>query len=249
MDLALDIGNTAAKFGLFADGHLLRQGYLANAAELCELVAQHQVKRVAAASVSATLPAFREALPERVSFLELTGTSPLPIKIKYQTPETLGPDRIAAVLGARHLFPGKDVLVMDAGTCITCELLTADGVYQGGCISPGLDMRYRAMHTFTAKLPQLNKPETFTSPGTLSDFADKLTATSTADAIQAGALDGFRLEIMGLQQAFRSRFPDLVTVICGGDAAYFESNLQAPTFAVPELVLLGLASLLIPQHA
>ena len=132
------------------------------------------------------------------------------------------------------MFPDTDCLVIDAGTCITMDFVDRDKNYRGGSIALGLEMKFRALHTFTQKLPLLQRPPA----------AVPLAGRNTAGAIQSGVLNGTVAELNGLISAYRSTSPDLVVVLCGGDAAFFETNLKAPIFVVPELVLIGLNRIL-----
>ena len=157
----------------------------------------------------------------------------LPIQNLYSTPETLGVDRIAAVCGAQTTFPNEKCLVIDMGSCITYDYLNEKGEYHGGSISPGLNMRFKAVHTFTAKLP-LVKP--------LADPA--LIGTTTASNIQSGVINGLTEEIKGIISLYQHKFGNIRVILCGGDAHFFENKLKGVIFAIPELVLIGLNSIL-----
>jgi type III pantothenate kinase len=138
------------------------------------------------------------------------------------------------VIGANYLFPEADCLVIDAGTCITMDFVDRDKNYHGGSIAPGLEMKFRALHTFTQKLPLIQRtPE-----------AVPLAGRNTAEAIRSGVLHGTVAELNGIIDAYRRQSPQLQVVLCGGDAAFFETNLKAPIFVVPELVLIGLNRIL-----
>jgi type III pantothenate kinase len=156
-NLILDFGNTQLKYGVFEENNLKQQGIVADVDALEKLVAELKPENVAISSVS--LPA--EEVLKRVGVtgkkVVLTHETKLPIINLYETPETLGKDRLAAVLGAYYLFPKTDCLVIDAGTCITYDFLDASGNYHGGLIVPGLKMKFKAMHTFTSRLPFLEQ--------------------------------------------------------------------------------------------
>jgi type III pantothenate kinase len=166
-------------------------------------------------------------------FILLDSKTPVPFKNLYHTPETLGKDRIAAVTAARSLFPGKNVLVIDAGTCLTFDIITADGDYPGGAISPGIRMRFRALHTFTGKLP-LIEPEGF----------DELIGKSTMESLLSGVLNGVLAEITNVVSQYHEKFEDLKVIITGGDHQFLHNKLKINIFAVPDLVLLGLNEIL-----
>lgn len=170
--------------------------------------------------------------------LLLTPQTPVPLTKNYDTPQTLGADRVAAAVGAGVRFPGKNCLVIDLGTCITIDFVDGNRVFHGGLISPGLRMRFRAMHTFTQRLPLLEADPAETWP--------RLVGTSTREAMRSGVLNGLVAELTGLIGQYRAQFPDFQVVLSGGDAPVFESRLKEPTFAVPELILVGLHRIL--QH-
>lgn len=181
-------------------------------------------ERVIFSSVGVPDPDTLRLLTENfVEAMELTQELPLPFTNAYRTPETLGKDRLAAVAGAQALFPGENCMVVDCGTCIKYELLLGKGVYLGGNIAPGAAMRLRAMHTFTARLPEAPV-----------QMPDELVGHSTETALQNGALRGAALEIEGFIRAFRERATPLVVLLTGGDAEFFEPFLRS----VPEIRLL-----------
>jgi type III pantothenate kinase len=152
----------------------------------------------------------------------------------YATPTTLGVDRIAGVCGAKHMSPKTNVLVIDAGTCITYDFLDRDGNFLGGGISPGLMMRFNAVHNFTARLPLVP----------LVEIAP-LIGDSTETCIQSGVINGLIEELGGIISLYRQKFEGLAVILSGGDARFFENKLKGSIFAVPELVLSGLNSILI----
>jgi len=175
-------------------------------------------------------------LKSQASFLELTTGTPLPIRLKYTTPETLGKDRVAAAVGAFHLFPKENCLVVDAGTCLTLDVVSAEGEFLGGNISPGIEMRLKAMHHFTAKLPLVEKVET------LGDWL----GDSTKNAMLNGAELGALLEVEGFIGWCQVKFPSLRVVLTGGDADFFVKHTKTKIFAHQNLVLIGLNQIL--QH-
>jgi type III pantothenate kinase len=164
----------------------------------------------------------------------LTASLPLPISNLYATPQTLGGDRLASVCGAHQKFPGSHCLVIDAGTCIKYDFLDKDGQYHGGAISPGLKMRFQAMHQFTAKLPLVEIVED-----------PKLIGNTTETSLQSGALNGAVAEMNGIILQYEQKFEGLQVILSGGDGPFFENKLKRPIFALPELVLSGLNSILI----
>ena len=160
----------------------------------------------------------------------LTHKTPIPIQIEYSTPKTLGVDRIAGVVGAWSTFSGSDILVIDGGTCITYDLVTADGIYRGGIISPGMETRYRAMYEFTESLPKFEP-----------DFQEHgLLGKSTESCMRIGAEDGLRIEIEGFLRIFNRKYPELRVVTTGGLLPYFDSIPKKHIFANSKIVLIGL---------
>jgi type III pantothenate kinase len=165
--------------------------------------------------------------------IELTEKTPLPIQNLYQTPATLGKDRLAAVVGAHTLHPGRNVLVIDAGTALTVDFLDHAGNYRGGNISPGLQLRYTALHEHTENLPLLTQT---------ADF--KMLGTTTASAIIAGVQFGMIFEINAYISLFRKQYADLLALITGGDAFFFENKIEIPIFAESNLIGIGLESII-----
>ncbi len=159
----------------------------------------------------------------------LNSNTPLPFKIAYKSPDTLGPDRIALAAAAYERFPHQNVLVIDMGSCITYDLLTAEGIYLGGAISPGIRMRFRAMHQFTAKLPLVEPTEH--SP---------LIGTDTGTSLQSGVMQGVQAEIAGIIEQYERNYKDLTVLIGGGDNKYFDKRFKVNIFAASNLVLDGL---------
>ncbi|GLU51585.1 type III pantothenate kinase [Dyadobacter frigoris] len=233
MNVVVDSGNTYSKIGWFSGDHLIRYETRLGFTELIELIRSELPERIMYSSVNRSVSEFLEALDRDVPVLNLTGNTPVPIKKDYETPHTLGADRVAGACGANWMFPEKDVLVVDMGTSITYDLVDREGIFRGGLISPGVRMRFNALHTFTKRLPLFD-------PEKDPEFIGK----STKNAIQSGVMNGTLAEIEGIINRYRHEIPSLCVVICGGDVAFFESNLKPPIFAVPELVLIGLNRIL-----
>lgn len=234
LNLAVDVGNSAIKYALFNGDTFLQAGQVTEEAYLAQIPELRGVTRVIISSVRETESALPELLSYSGNITRLTYQTPVPVQNLYETPQTLGMDRLAAVVGANYLFPDVNCLVIDAGTCITCDFVDVGKVYHGGSISPGLEMKFKAMHTFTRKLPLIQQA------------ADKahLSGKNTRDAMRSGVLNGTVAELNGFIELYKSNTPDLAVVLCGGDAAFFETNLKATIFVVPELVLIGLNRIL-----
>jgi type III pantothenate kinase len=145
------------------------------------------------------------------------------------TSETLGADRLAAAVAAHSLMPSDNVLLINAGTAITYDVVTADGVHLGGAISPGIIIRYKALHTFTGRLPLLD--EITDSP---------LIGQTTVGSILSGVLNGTLSEVDGMIERYGQLYSGMKTILSGGDNNYFDKRLKNKTFAIPNLVLTGL---------
>jgi type III pantothenate kinase len=236
MLLALDIGNTRTKIGLFQGEKLVEKRVWAHdsPAEWATFLEQTKAEKAIFCSVAEPNEALENALRTRFDTWELTHETPLPFRNAYRTPHTLGKDRLAASAGAQALFPGKNCLVVDCGTCIKYELLSADGTYLGGNIAPGAAMRLRAMHHFTARLPEAPM-----------QMPDQPLGDSTESALQNGALRGAALEIQGFVQLFSQQLAPLQVVLTGGDAAFFAPFLNIKNLKTePDLTLFGLRHIL-----
>ncbi len=240
MNVAIDWGNSSLKVGWFEGAALVRTGQFATVAELADALAGYPAERGIVSSTSRPAEVLQTELAGLgvVNWLFLDGQTPVPISKEYDTPHTLGADRVAAAVGAQVLFPDEDCLILDLGTCITADWLAGGGVFRGGTIAPGLQMRLRAMHTFTARLPLLELDRQHPP-----DWP-RLDARNTREAMWSGALNGMRLELDGYVEEYRVRHANGRVVLCGGDGPLFESRLKPPIFAVPPLVLWGLNRIL-----
>jgi type III pantothenate kinase len=233
MNLVIDSGNTSIKLGIFEGGKL--REVLANLSldGLKSALASLSPASVLISSVSIESKVLSSLFNPSCKLVVLDSTTSLPFNNQYKTPHTLGTDRIAAVAGAKKLYPDQDCLVIDAGTCITFDFIDKFNNYQGGSISPGLNLRFKAMNNFTARLPLVER----------KDHAD-LIGKSTEEAILSGVINGTSGELNSLIISYIELFPDLKVIICGGDASFFESKIKQSIFAVPELVLIGLNRIL-----
>ena len=217
MNLAIDIGNTAVKWATFEGGSLMEHGIGMPQG----MTAHDRVLLCASGEVPETLA----TLPR------LSADTPLPIRLDYKTPQTLGPDRVAAACGAWALHPGEDCLVIDAGTCITVDFVDREGVYHGGAILPGLEMNLRSLHTFTAKLPLISLEGVTKAP---------VLGRSTEESILAGTLDATMLALAGYVALYRQKCPSLHVLLTGGDAGRLTAAGAAGWEVRPHLTLAGL---------
>lgn len=236
MNLIIDIGNTVAKIAAFADADLIEVVFDSNVT--LELLPEFCCKNACSRAIVATVIDLSEqALTQlnslSIPILWLNEKTSLPVENLYESPQTLGYDRMAAVVGAYEQFPKRDLLVIDAGTCITYELLDAAGCYHGGNISPGLQMRFKALYQFTGKLPSVS------AEGPLLEIGK-----DTETAIRAGVLKGIEYEITGYIMALKHKYPELLVFLTGGDDFSFDTNLKSIIFADRFLVLKGLNRIL-----
>ena len=234
MNLVIDYGNSSAKVGIFDHLKLNEKYVFTEVVTLQDFLKKSAVENFIISSVNADAVEISSWAIHAKKKLILHHALPLPIKKFYATPETLGVDRLAGVCGGHQLFPEHNCLVIDAGTCITYDFVDREGNYHGGSISPGLTMRFQAVNTFTAKLPLVHP---VANPA--------LIGNSTESCIQSGVINGLLEEIDGIIEQYKKKFDDLQVILCGGDALFFENKLKAAIFAVPELVLSGLNSILI----
>lgn len=244
--LALDIGNTRVKLGVFDGAELVHQEIWPQLSlPLLQKLAYNQnLEKIILSSVASVEEAVLEYLRSSFFTIELKTETALPFQNLYKTPQTLGKDRVAAAAGAFDRYPGQNCLIVDAGTCITLDVLDAEGRYWGGNISPGIAMRLKAMHHFTARLPLLVS-DGFSPSAAIGEMADRI-GDSTANAMKLGAGLGAMLEIEGFADCCRQRFGSLQVILTGGDADFFVRNTKTKIFAHPELVLTGLNKIL--QH-
>lgn len=231
MYLTIDVGNTQTKALTFDNGR--KAGKLVSGTSdmdfILDLINGHADRHIAISSVVQLDQKVKDRLVQ-LKALIVDGQTPLPITSNYATPKTLGIDRICAAVAAQAHFPDNSVLAIDMGTCITYEVVTANGVYVGGNISPGLHMRFRALNSFTSGLPLISPKA----------FDDRDIGSDTETAIRAGVQQGILYELEGTIAAQKELYPDLKVVGTGGDLALFANALKTPIFADPFLVLRGL---------
>jgi len=236
LNLALDIGNTSVKAGIFGQDRLLKTFRFKhfNHQRITHLIARYRVEHVIFSSVR------RESIPTPGRFsayvkslTELTPQTPLPIKNHYETPESLGNDRLAAVTGGQELFPNSHVLVIDAGTALTFDFLEKSGSYLGGNISPGLNLRFDSLHQATGKLPLLKPQKEVPALG-----------KNTRQAIEAGVQHGIIYEMNQYIEYFTQAYGSVKVLLTGGDCFFFDNKLKYPIFVEPNLVLIGLNKIL-----
>lgn len=234
-NLVVDRGNHLTKAYIFSGEKIVSQDAFTTEqeAELLNFVRNAEADACILCSVQASDEQLIASMESKNIFIPFTHKTATPLKISYATPETLGPDRIAAALAGWQLSGGGNVLTVVAGTCITYNIVEASGSFAGGAISPGINMRLKAMHEFTGKLPLVRMK---------GDFP--LTANTTESSLRSGALNGTVREVAGMMASYGALYPSLKTVISGGDGAFLAEALKNGIFARPELVAEGLNTIL-----
>lgn len=232
MNLILDIGNTRAKFALFEGQTLLFQEVGDNQ----EFLSFLKGKKIKNAVVSSVIKNQFVELEKTLDcpIIHISSSTPIPIENLYLTKDTLGVDRLANAVAANSIFPQRNVLVVDCGTCVKYDFVNHKNQYLGGSISPGLQMRFKALNQFTGKLPLL-KPEAHPS----------LIGDSTETAITSGVINGLVAEIKGVIKSYTSIYENLTVILTGGDASFFDKELKSNIFVEPTLTLIGLNEILL----
>lgn len=236
-NLVIDIGNTYSKIALFNNRELeeIRVSETADPGAIADLFGKYEIGSAIVSTVGPEIERLEAFLKERCRYLRFHTGLQTGIVSHYKTPATLGADRYAAVIGASVLFPGSDCLVIDSGTCVTCDFVDRNRNYYGGSISPGIRMRFKAMNTFTERLPLVEFDETF----------DGEYGQDTKSAMMAGVVNGIIYEVSGVIGQYYKKWPGLRVLLCGGDVNFFDRQLKNSIFArnikaEPNLVLIGL---------
>lgn len=233
MNLIVDIGNSFAKTAVFQNSELVDQwkvevDRLQKHLQEIFLSVPH-IKKGIISNVSGKPVHLSKEVKSQWEIIELDYKTPLLFKNCYKTPETLGRDRIALVAAAAQRFPDSNVLVIDAGTCLTFDFKNSKNEYLGGAISPGLQMRFKALHTFTGRLPLVQLSEEIS-----------LTGRDTVSSISSGVIFGISKEIDGIIDEYKARYKDLTIIFTGGDAEVLSIKLKNSIFANSNFLLEGL---------
>ncbi len=236
--LVIDRGNSRIKAAIVKNGSadISNAEIFLNLNELKEFILQAgPIEQSIFSDVQKDSKELEELLYENgLNFIRCNYLLKLPFKLDYHTPQSLGDDRLAAVAAAHKLYPGKNALVIDIGTCITYDFIDAQSLYHGGAISPGLKMRFQALNKMTGNLPYVEfENEKINFPG-----------KSTIDSIKNGVLKGLIFEAQAFIDELNNKHGELIVLIGGGDRNYFESNLKGNIFARENLILEGLISIL-----
>ncbi|SNR76774.1 type III pantothenate kinase [Lutibacter flavus] len=236
MNLVIDIGNSRCKIAIFNSGELVYNEVITRinfTKKIINLIDKFSCNGAIISSVGFVKKSEIEELEAKINLIQLNSSTNIPFLNKYLTPKTLGVDRIALVSSAVSKFPGKDVLIIDAGTCITFDFVNKEKCYLGGAISPGIKMRYKALHEFTQNLPLL-EPESINT----------LMGNSTEKCIHLGVVNGVINEIDGVINEYKEKNQDLTVVLTGGDVKFLSNKLKNGIFANPNFLLEGLNTIL-----
>ena len=236
MKLILDFGNTLKKAAVFDKNEMVELFTFSDFGvnQLESIVKSYPL--ISSSIISSVVDyslAIDDFLSERFHFIKFNSNTPVPIINKYSTPETLGNDRICAVVAVSSKFDNKNILVIDVGSCITYDLITKDKEYLGGSISPGIRLRLKSLNAFTDKLPLL-EPEQI----------EYLIGKTTFQSILSGVINGINFEIDGVISSYKDNYKDLLIIMSGGDHNYFDKSLKNNIFALPNIVILGLNEIL-----
>lgn len=238
MNLVIDVGNTSVKLAVFKGAVLFRKE-IVMIQDLLETISKineenKTIKNVIVSSVSDLDKEVLEYFDNNFQVLFLSHQAKLPFKNLYETPNTLGIDRIALIAASVDQYSEKNVLVIDAGTCVTYDFINKENEYLGGAISPGIRMRYKALHNQTAKLPLLD-----------TEAPENLIGNSTITSINSGVVNGLVNEIDGVIAQYKEKYNDLTIILTGGDANFLSKQLKSSIFANSNFLLQGLNFILL----
>lgn len=237
MNLVIDLGNTRNKFAIIDRNSILKT--IVHNQLSVQIVSDllREYPKINAAIISTVKKvdsSILSFLTEKLNYcIELNEHTNIPIENLYETKSTLGKDRLAAVIGANNIFPDSNVLVIDMGTAITYDLINKSNQFIGGTISPGLEMRFKALNHYTDRLPLLKKNENF-----------QIIGKSTSEAIISGVQNGILFEMDGYINTLKSKHNDLNVILTGGDAVFFDKKLKNAIFVNLNLNFIGLNTIL-----
>ncbi len=236
MNLIVDVGNTRVKAAVFERDTMIVKVVFKKTiivSTLKNIVNKYTIKHAMMASVANISENKMQKLNKIIAFKVLSYKTKLPFKNLYKTPKTLGVDRMAVVAAAVQQYPKRNVLVIDAGTCIKYDFVNDKKQYLGGAISPGITMRYKALHQLTANLPLLKKT-----------IPKNIIGQSTSASIHSGNVNGIIQEIKGVILQYQQQNKKLTVILTGGDTNFLAKQLKNSIFANPNLLLEGLNSIL-----
>ncbi len=232
--ICFDFGNTRLKAAIFENENFLQETVLPNdeAATIENILDTYSPQKTILSSVIEHNPAIEKVLSERTVFHKLSHLTKANITTPVGKPETIGADRLALSAAAVHFYPGKNNLVVALGSCITYNFINQYGEFLGGSISPGMEMRFKAMQVFTAKLPLVQK-----------DWNFPLIGYDTKTNMQSGVIAGITYEIDGFISEYARKYSNFNVVLTGGDTSYFAGQLKNRIFADPYFLFKGLYAL------
>lgn len=235
MDLVIDIGNTLHKIAVFDKENIVFscQYEKLEAEELTSVLNTYPISRSILSSVTENYEELAAILESRSEYIRYDRNVLLPISIDYETGHTLGPDRIANAVAANSRFPSQNVLSVQSGTCLVYDFIDERGVYQGGAISPGLEMRFKALHHFTHKLPLVTLKE-----------IDHFIGRSTQQSMESGVINGVIHEINGFITQYENQYPGIRVLLSGGDSGYLQKSIKNAIFVGSNFILFGLHEIL-----
>ena len=232
--LCIDFGNTRLKAGLFENDLLTEEINIKkdNIETISGILEKYNPHKSILSSVINHDESIEELLNEKTSFHKLSSDTKINFSISVGKPESIGADRLALIAAAVHFFPGKNNLIIGLGSCITYNFVNQESQFLGGAISPGMDMRFKSMHEYTAKLPLVS-----------SDWNFPLIGYDTKTNLQSGVIVGITSEIEGFIEKYSSKYSNFNVVLTGGNAGYFASQLKSRIFADANFLFKGLYAL------
>lgn len=236
MNLVIDIGNTLRKVAVFSENGVIVRLFSEKQLAIPffeRIFDDYTIQRAIVSSVGTGDEEALDWLGTHTHLVRFSHQCKLPITIKYETPETLGTDRLANAVGANAIYPGENVLTLMAGTCLVADFVNANGEYLGGSIAPGLRMRFKALEHYTARLPLVEPEET--AP---------LVGDTTKTSILSGVINGMAAEIDGLIDRYQSQYSDVKVLFSGGDSELLLNSVKKRIFAAQNPILLGLHKIL-----
>ncbi|MCX7550876.1 type III pantothenate kinase [Xanthomarina sp. F2636L] len=237
MNLIIDVGNTFTKLAVFQLDDVVFQSVIKEQDfnyEFENILQKHpEIDKCIISSVGNLNETALKLIKHNLEVVVLSSEIKLPFVNNYTTPKTLGVDRLALISAASKLYPAKNVLVIDAGTCVTYDFISTNNSYLGGAISPGIRMRYTSLNNLTANLPLLE-----------TEQPENIIGNSTGNAIHSGVIYGILNEIDGVIDTYRQKYSDLTVILTGGDANFLSKQLKNSIFANSNFLLKGLNHIL-----
>lgn len=237
-DMVIDIGNTRMKVALFVHNQLDGVLTFSNRAhrQVADLIENADAHRGIISNVSNLAQPVTDLFQEHLTILAFNHATPIPIELDYETVDTLGTDRIANAVGAHKGYPSQNVLIIDFGSCIKYDIITSDGVFRGGAIAPGIQMRFKAMHQMTGRLPLIKE----------WSKADEIwPGKNTQASMVSGVIQGIHSEILRYIDQVNAHYNNLTVIATGGDFGFFDKAFKNIIFANPYLTLHGLHEILL----